>query len=283
MIGKNITIAIPASIITDTPHLREKTSKIGQIGRAAAIFRVNKIIVYPDKRKISQVKEQDFITTVLTYLDTPPYLRKKLFGIEPKLKYAGILPPLRTPNHPLNRKSRKLRSGEYREGIIVGKNKDGMIVEIGVERTALLRNHNWVIGDHVITQIIKTGKQIEVQTLEKEEIPTYWGFSVFKEEQSFLKIIKNNNYDLVIATSVKGQRLSDNFAEIIKKWEKANNIILEFGAPNKGLFEIAEDEGFNLIENTDFILNIIPRQGTVTIRTEEALFATLSIFNLFRT
>jgi len=128
MIGKNITIAIPASIITDTPHLREKTSKIGQIGRAAAIFRVNKIIVYPDKRKISQVKELDFITTVLTYLDTPPYLRKKLFGIDPKLKYAGILPPLRTPNHPLNRKSRKLRSGEYREGIIVGKNKDGMIV-----------------------------------------------------------------------------------------------------------------------------------------------------------
>lgn len=283
MIGKNITIAIPASIITDTPHLREKTSKIGQIGRAAAIFRVNKIIVYPDKRKISQVKELDFITTVLTYLDTPPYLRKKLFGIDPKLKYAGILPPLRTPNHPLNRKSRKLRSGEYREGIIVGKNKDGMIVEIGVERTALLRNHNWVLGDHVITQIIKTGKQIEVQTLEREEIPTYWGFSVFKEEQSFLKIIKNNNYDLVIATSVKGQSLSDNFAEIIKKWKKANNIILEFGAPNKGLFEIAKDEGFNLIENTDFILNIIPRQGTVTIRTEEALFATLSIFNLFRT
>jgi hypothetical protein len=283
MIGKNITIAIPASIITDTPHLREKTSKIGQIGRAAAIFRVNKIIVYPDKRKISQVKELDFITTVLTYLDTPPYLRKKLFGIDPKLKYAGILPPLRTPNHPLNRKSRKLRSGEYREGIIVGKNKDGMIVEIGVERTALLRNHNWVLGDHVITQIIKTGKQIEVQTLEREEIPTYWGFSVFKEEQSFLKIIKNNNYDLVIATSVKGQSLSDNFEEIIKKWKKANNIILEFGAPNKGLFEIAKDEGFNLIENTDYILNIIPRQGTVTIRTEEALFATLSIFNLFRT
>jgi len=140
-----------------------------------------------------------------------------------------------------------------------------------------------VLGDHVITQIIKTGKQIEVQTLEREEIPTYWGFSVFKEEQSFLKIIKNNNYDLVIATSVKGQSLSDNFEEIIKKWKKANNIILEFGAPNKGLFEIAKDEGFNLIENTDFILNIIPRQGTVTIRTEEALFATLSIFNLFRT
>jgi predicted SPOUT superfamily RNA methylase MTH1 len=282
MIGKNITIAIPASIITDTPHLREKTAKIGQIGRAAAIFRVNKIIVYPDNRKISQVKELDFITTLLTYLDTPPYLRKKLFGIDPKLKYAGILPPLRTPNHPLNRKSRKLRSGEYREGIIVEKNKEGMIVEIGVEKTALLRNHNWVLGDHIITQIIKTGKQIEVQTIDRDEIPTYWGFSVFKEEQSIFKIPKKNKYDLVIATSIKGQSLTDNLAEIIKKWEKANRIILEFGAPNRGLFEISEEEGFNLIENTDFILNIIPKQGTVTVRTEEALFATLSIFNLYR-
>lgn len=282
MIGKNITIAIPASIITDTPHLREKTSKIGQIGRAAAIFRVNKIIVYPDNRKISQVKELDLITTLLTYLDTPPYLRKKLFGIDPKLKYAGILPPLRTPNHPLNRKSKKLRSGEYREGIIVGKNKEGMIVEIGVEKTALLRNHNWILGDHIITQIIKTGKQIEVQTIDRNEIPTYWGFSVFKEEQGFLNITKKKKYDLIIATSIKGQNLSDNLPKIINKWKKANRVLIEFGAPNRGLFEISENEGFNLDENTDFILNIVPKQGTVTIRTEEALFATLSIFNLYR-
>ena len=43
---KKLTIAIPASIISDTPHLREKTSKIGSIARSAAIFRVNEIIIY---------------------------------------------------------------------------------------------------------------------------------------------------------------------------------------------------------------------------------------------
>ncbi len=47
MIGK-LTVAIPASVISDIPHLREKTAKVGLIGRAAAIFRVREIIVFPD-------------------------------------------------------------------------------------------------------------------------------------------------------------------------------------------------------------------------------------------
>jgi predicted SPOUT superfamily RNA methylase MTH1 len=281
MIGKNLTIAIPASIITDTPHLREKTAKIGLIGRAAAIFQVNRIIIYPDKNKISQSKEIDLITTLLSYINTPQYLRKKLFGLDAKLKYAGILPPLRTPNHPLNSKSRKLKVGEYREGIIVDKQKEGFLVEIGVEKTVLLRDQQWLIGNQVITQIIKTGKQIEVQTISKEEVPSYWGFSV-EEKQSFGNLARNNEFDLVIATSKKGSRLSNKLTEIMERWKNANKIILEFGAPSKGLFEIAKDEGVNLTENADFVVNVVPKQGTATIRTEEALFATLSIFNLYR-
>jgi len=42
---KKLAIAIPASVISDTPHLREKTAKIGLIGRAAAIFRVDEVVV----------------------------------------------------------------------------------------------------------------------------------------------------------------------------------------------------------------------------------------------
>jgi predicted SPOUT superfamily RNA methylase MTH1 len=280
MIGKNLTIAIPASIITDTPHLREKTAKIGLVGRAAAIFRVNRIIIYPDKSKITQSKEIDLITTLLTYINTPQYLRKNLFGLDAKLKYAGILPPLRTPNHPLNSKSKKLMVGEYREGVIIGKQKEGMLVEIGVEKTALLRDRQWSVGDHIITQIIKMGKQIEVQNLTREEVPSYWGFSV-EERSSFGSIARNNEFDLIIATSKKGRRLSNSFDEIMERWKNADKIILEFGAPNRGLFEIAKNEGINLRENTDFVVNIAPKQGTATIRTEEALLAALSIFNLY--
>ena len=116
---KKLAIAIPASVISDTPHLREKTSKIGLIGRAAAIFRVDEIIVYPDNPKADQVRDLDFIALLLNYLETPQYLRKRLFKIEPSLQFAGILPPLRTPHHPLSGKTRDLKVGEYREGLVL--------------------------------------------------------------------------------------------------------------------------------------------------------------------
>jgi predicted SPOUT superfamily RNA methylase MTH1 len=94
---KKTSIAIPASVVSDTPHLREKTSKIGLIGRAAAIFKVNEIIIYPDNPRTSQTAEMDLIATLLAYMETPQYLRKRLFKIKPDLQFAGILPPLRTP------------------------------------------------------------------------------------------------------------------------------------------------------------------------------------------
>src|SRR5208283_2335956 len=113
---KKLAIAIPASVISDTPHLREKTSKIGLIGRAAAIFNVDEIIVYPDNPKTDQQRDLDFISLLLCYLETPQYLRKSLFKLEPSLQFAGILPPLRTPHHPVSGKTRDLKVGEYREG-----------------------------------------------------------------------------------------------------------------------------------------------------------------------
>jgi len=279
MIGKNLTIAIPASIITSTPHLREKTAKIGLIGRTAAIFRVDKIIIFSDIPKKNQSTEIDLIVTLLKYLDTPQYLRKKLFGLDTKLKFAGILPPLRTPNHPLISKSRKIKSGEYREGIIIKKVKEGMLIEIGVEKLALLRERQWLVGDRITSQIIKTENRIEVQTVNKEEIPFYWGFSVAPEKKSLSNLIANNNFDLIIGTSKKGTDFNSNLSEIVKKYKKAKNIIIEFGAPNRGLLEIAIDEGIDIRKHTDFLVNTIPKQGTETIRTEEAVIATLAIFN----
>ena len=282
MIEKNLTIAIPASIITNTPHLREKTAKIGLIGRTAAIFRVDKIIIFPDKPKTNQSAEIELIVTLLKYMDAPQYLRKKLFGLDAKLKFAGILPPLRTPNHPLISKSRKIKSGEYREGIIIKKVKEGMLIEIGVEKLALLRERQWLVGDRLTSQIIKTDNRIEVQTVNKEEIPFYWGFSVIPEKKSLSNLIANNNFDLIIGTAKKGADFNSNLSEIVKKYKKANNIIIEFGAPNRGLFEIAKDEGIDIRKHTDFLVNTIPKQGTETIRTEEAVIATLAIFNSFR-
>ena len=66
-----LSVAIPASLVSEVPHLREKTLKIGLIGRALAIFRVDEVIVFPDHLHQNQKRDADFISTVLSYMETP--------------------------------------------------------------------------------------------------------------------------------------------------------------------------------------------------------------------
>ena len=135
-----LAVAIPVSVVSDIPHLREKTLEVGLIGRAMALFRVDEIIVFSDKMAAyNQKKDRTLIVTLLSYMETPQYLRKRLFKIKPELRYAGILPPLRTPHHPIEKRARKLKKGEYREGVIVAVNEQGSLVDIGVEHPFLIR------------------------------------------------------------------------------------------------------------------------------------------------
>src|SRR5665648_456001 len=174
MANKKLSIAIPTSVISDTPHLREKTSKIGFIARSAAIFRVDKIIVYPDNAKVDQRRDLDYIALLLNYLETPQYLRKALFKLDPDLEFAGILPPLRTPHHPLSGKTKHLQVGEYREGVVLSETKEGLVVDIGVQQPAVLRQKQFAIGERLTLQVINVGKQIEVQAANREDVPQYW-------------------------------------------------------------------------------------------------------------
>jgi predicted SPOUT superfamily RNA methylase MTH1 len=276
-----LAVAIPSSVISDTPHLREKTSKIGSIGRAAAIFRVNEIVVYRDNPKVNQSADVDLIATLLAYVETPQYLRKRLFKLEPRLQYAGILPPLRTPHHPLNRKTRNLKVGEYREGVVLSKTREGTLIDIGVERPVLIREKQPATGKRLTVRVAKVGEEVLVQTANRDEISDYWGYAVTVERNSLKKLLENRRFDLTIATSKKGAKFTDIGEELAKKWRKANIVLVGFGAPTRGLYEIAKDEGVNLNDLVDFVVNTIPAQGTETVRTEEALLATLAILNVY--
>ena len=277
---KKLSIAIPASVVSDTPHLREKTSKIGLIGRAAAIFRVSEIIIYSDNLRIDQTADMDLIATLLAYMETPQYLRKRLFKLEPELQYAGILPPLRTPHHPINRKMRNLKIGEYREGVTVSKLKEGMLVDIGVEHPALILNKQQSMGMRVTVRILTVGKRVEVELANRDEIPMYWGYKVTVKRESRGKIIKGkNDFDLTIATSRNGTPFTEVAEKIANRWKRAESILVAFGAPTRGLYEIFRSEGLNLNDFVDFVVNTIPNQGTETVRTEEALVTSLAILN----
>ena len=203
---RKLAVAIPVSIVSDIPHLREKTLKIGLIGRAAAIFRINEIVVFPDNLGANQKRDRNLIVTLLSYMETPQYLRRQLFKIKPELRYAGILPPLRTPHHPLQKRARKLKTRECREGAVVSVTEEGSLVDIGVERPVLIAD-KLPVNRRVTIEITKAGKHPKVALADREEIEAYWGYTVTPSKVSFGQLAKAHAYDLVIATSKMGAPL----------------------------------------------------------------------------
>ncbi|MFB3888881.1 MAG: putative RNA uridine N3 methyltransferase [Candidatus Bathyarchaeia archaeon] len=278
---KKLTIAVPASVVSDTPHLREKTAKIGYIGRAAAIFRVREIVVYADDPKANQRRDIDLVTLLLSYLETPQYLRKRLFQLKPELQYAGILPPLRTPHHPNQGRIRELKVGEYREGVVLSQAKEGVLVDIGVEQPALLRASDLAVNQRVTVQLVNVSQtRPEVQLVERDEVPEYWGYIVKAEPDSLKRVLCDSRFDLKIGTSRVAPPLQDVSLRLRGKWARSDRVLLAFGSPSRGLHEIAAEEGFRLEDAVDFVVNTLPGQGTETVRTEEAVLATLAVLNM---
>jgi predicted SPOUT superfamily RNA methylase MTH1 len=250
------------------------------IGRAAAIFRVTEIIVFPDNLGTNQKRDRNLIVTLLSYMETPQYLRKRLFKIKPELRYAGILPPLRTPHHPLEKRAKKLRIGEYREGAILSVAESGSLVDIGVERPVLIPDMKLPVNKRVTIRVTKLGKHPRVTLANREEIEAYWGYTVTSSKVSFGQLTKARAYDLVVATSKMGTPLTQVTDELAERWKKASSVLVAFGAPTQGLQEIVAQENLRLDEVADFTVNTIPDQGTETVRTEEALYASLALLNM---
>jgi len=276
---KELCVAIPASVASDTPHLREKTSKIGLIGRTAAIFQVDEIIVYRDEPRKNQNREVDVITKLLTYMETPQYLRKRLFKLEPTLNYAGILPPLRTPHHPLKRTIEELKLGEYREAVTLGGARGGTLADIGVERPAIIRDQKLPSSERVTVRIDKINRDVEASLVVRGETSEYWGYKVTSNQASFGDVVKRRHFDLTIATSRCGVPINDLQKTLVQRWTDAKQIFVAFGSPARGLHEIAGQEGLRLENAVDYVVNMIPRQATETVRTEEALIASLAVLN----
>jgi hypothetical protein len=277
----SLTLVLPASLASDTPHRREKTLKIGLIGRAAAIFRVNEIVVYPDLPGQDQSREAAFMQTILSYMETPQYLRRHLFPLQQSLQYVGVLPPLRTPHHPLRKRVADLRVGHFREGAVVRSNNTRSLVEVGVERLAVLRGKRLPLNSRVTTKIISVNHGVpEISLAKREEINIYWGFGVSVSNLTIGRLIQRGRYDLVIMTSRYGQPVTEVLDEVEERWRTARSVVVAFGSPREGLRDILRREQTRLRDIADVVVNTIPRQGTETIRTEEAVYATLAIFNL---
>lgn len=273
----SLSILIPTSLTADAPNLRQKTLKIGRVGRTLAIFRVNQVCVYNDDSEVhDQDAETKLITTILQYMDTPQYLRKRLFPKMSELKYAGLLPPLRTPHHPL--KNERVEEGDYREAVVLETSDEGSLLDIGLREKGFI-SEKLKVGER---STVRLGERTSddrriVFPVNREEIDEYWGFKVGLAE-SLAEGLSKSNADYSIGTSRRGQNLYEAVEGI--KSNNPSSVAVAFGGPYQGLFEICERQDVDPSETFDVIVNTIPSQGVETIRTEEALTATLALLNV---
>lgn len=274
---RRLDIAIPGSLVSDVPQQIERTSTVGLIGRAAAVFRVDEVTIYRDPN--ADDEDVSFIELILRYLDAPQYLRKKLFPLNPNLRYAGILHPLRTPYHPTKNKIRDLSIGDFREGIVLRSSEHYAEIDVGVEHALEVESRRAAPGSRVTIEVWATEPRLMGRIVDKGDVPLYWGYSV-RTCGSLRDVFFSQHFDLSIATSRIGKPLLDVLDDVHQKWNAAGKVLVAFGSPKMGLREIAENEGLEVEKCFDFVVNTVPSQGSKTIRTEEAIYSSLSVFNL---
>ncbi len=275
-----ISIAIPTSFIDVYPNKAQRTQQIGRIARAVVIFQVDEIILYRDRLDKRQAKNLEFISRVLEYMETPQYLRKYLFGKIPDLQYAGLLPPLRTPHHPLAKKSTELRTGEVREGVTYLE-KGKLVVDVGVETPIpIVQSKAIQLRQRITVQINRnrSGKLIATPHF-SSRLDLYWGYAIRRLESSLGEFLTHRNkFEFIIATSRKGSPLQAYANSIRSNWRKSKRLLLLFGSYKEGLGEILQREKIDVVSVVNHLINLVLNQGTATIRTEEAVLIGLSAF-----
>ncbi|MDK6029037.1 RNA methyltransferase [Ignisphaera sp. 4213-co] len=269
-----VSFSIPSSIVSDVFDEREKVRKIGFVGRAAAIFRVNEIMIYVDDSR----DNAEHIDILLRYQEIPPYLKKKIVRIDSRLKFAGLLQPLKSVHHVPEAFELNIR-----DGIVISSNEVRSVVDVGLKKHVVVYN-TLPIGKRVTVLLEKeTSSSYIGKIVDKNSIKWYWGFEtrIFNSIEDLLKFLKSNNY-LIVCASKKGNMIYDVEDNISKDFKTCEKVNVLFGGPKLDIDEIARESNIDINKYCNYIINFVPRQGVESIRTEEAIFIVLAILNYLK-
>ncbi|CAH2244154.1 putative methyltransferase C9orf114 [Pararge aegeria] len=291
-----VSIAVPGTILENAQSAELRTYLAGQIARAACVFCVDEIIVYDDigdkiNTKKSKLDDADGskvarrscvqLARILQYLECPQYLRKHFFPLHKDLEFAGLLNPLDAPHH-----LRQSNDFKFREGITMNKKVKpgrGSQVNVGLLQdisTDKLLNP----GIRVTVKMNNTegskkikGKIVSLST-PRAETGVYWGYTVRivnSLSQIFTQCPYKDGYDLTIGTSDRGTPIDD----LPDKGVKYNHALIVFGGLHGIETALESDEQLQLNEASllfNHYINVLPNQGSRTIRTEEAILIAMS-------
>ncbi len=267
-----LEVCIPDTSLETCTDLREKTLRVGMIARSLAIYKVDRVIIY--RTQYSKKRDDHdlrLLSLLLRYIDTPQYLRKRLYPMTESLQYAGLLPPLRTRAHPLD--DTHVHPGEARLGLQI---RPGL-VDIGLKY--LVRFEGSTDVDTPSTfRVLSVRPNIRLELIDRNSVPYYFGYETVLVDDLLEHLREHNNM-----TRVGFSRLAEPFSSLADKifdaTSKTRSVIALFGGPRQGLFDIFSQDLEQLRGLVDFWVNVVPDQGTETIRLEEAITIGLSLLN----
>lgn len=297
-----ISVAIPDSSLSDEEGLREKTLKIGKFARTFSIFGVKKIVIYKDPTEARDKSDMFLLKLILEFLNTPQYLRKSLYPMDSNLSYIGLLPPIRAPQHKNKVRLKDVKIGEIRVGVIHDRNsvinkKDrnrftnapkaaidfkkenyDLYIDVGLDYLIPFLGDG-INGEKVVVKFVNSYPGLKVIRASGRDLEKlYFGYTLVQVNSLEEYIKKLGEETFVIFTSRNGrsfQTVESQFKESITKFE---NLLIVFGSPNRGIKEIFIN--FYNTKNSMYV-NIFPNQKTQTIRLEEAILGSLTLFNHF--
>lgn len=274
-----VHVLLPATLLRDVPHLREKTIRASMIARALSMFRVDHIIIYKDVNDAKWKDDARLLKLLLEYFKTPPYLKRLLFKKHSNLRYVGVAPPLKAPSHPEHQLD---FSSNFRLALVIKKG-DRVFAEAGLPKPIEIKNGGKIKnGELVILKVARSEHgNIYGEIVDPLSIQHYWIYDVSIASDLVL-LIKNlhTQNSLIISTSRYGDDIRKIIEELQESLNRSQNIALIFGSPKEGLKEIFKRFGLEVTRDSDYVVNFIPFQGVKTVRTEEALISVLSIINI---
>ncbi|ABK77624.1 conserved hypothetical protein [Cenarchaeum symbiosum A] len=258
-----LSVAIPDSCLADESTQMDKSRKASVIARACSVFGVSAVYVYKDGGGDGRL-----LTTILRYLETPPFLRKRLFPRINELKYAGVLSPLRIPSHTASSDPKSVSRGDVREGVVLSKG-GRKFVDIGLGRPVPYSGQT-IPPKRVTVRFERAPPDPVIREIPREEAGAYWGYRV--KERGRLGELLSGWKGRIILTSRKGSAISQSG---IRSYAGTGEVLVVFGSTDKGIHGMLGG-GTGRVQNAR-VLNFFPGQSSETVRLEEAMLGTFAI------
>ncbi|MBV0901618.1 putative RNA uridine N3 methyltransferase [Haloarcula salina] len=276
------SVLVPSSLAREAEDRREATRKLGYVARAAAVFRVDRLTVYPDPDGAGKW-EDGFVETVLRYAATPPHLRKEMWDKRDELEYVGVLPPLRVRSQT---GSGSEGSGSLRQGIVTEVGADGRVrVNCGMQHPISLPVPDGLDAGEGERVTVRVSSRRPVRA-KLVDVPQS-GFDVVAADLD--AALSRDDAGHTIASSRYGEPVtSTRLGQLAERRDAEGGMTVAFGAPERGLPSILDvapdavggDQTDDDPAGFDLWLNTVPNQGSEVVRTEEALFASLACLTL---